>query len=339
MSDLYTDWYYANLLPLDRKVVQGQFKLNFRCPICGDSKKNPRKKRGYIYVNDKGTLMYHCFNCGYHTSFRTFLKENYPEYYRDYIKELFQNTKKQKAKEITKEDISLFKTESSLNGLTHISKLPSIHRAKYYLESRKIPVKKFEKYLYYTDYFLAWHKGEEIKENTPLDERLVLVAFDKDGKTPILATGRALKKGQEPKYLTHKFNDSKLKIWGLDRVNPKKTILITEGIIDAMFLPNSLAMLGGFIDLKALEELFPNSKFIFVLDNEPHNRNTVNNMIKVIQAGHRLFFWDKIDPKEIKDINDMVLKGYSKKDILLIIKGSIIKGLKGMMKIKLWRKC
>ena len=41
-------------------------RYNFACPICGDSKNSPTKKRGNLYLNN---LMFKCFNCGYHTSF------------------------------------------------------------------------------------------------------------------------------------------------------------------------------------------------------------------------------------------------------------------------------
>ena len=46
---------------------------NFRCPICGDSKKNKNKARGYIY-SVKNNTNFKCHNCGSSTSFNNFLK-------------------------------------------------------------------------------------------------------------------------------------------------------------------------------------------------------------------------------------------------------------------------
>ena len=36
---------------------------NFRCPICGDSKKHKNKARGYLY-QVKTILNFKCHNCG-----------------------------------------------------------------------------------------------------------------------------------------------------------------------------------------------------------------------------------------------------------------------------------
>ena len=47
-------------------------RLNFACPYCGDSKANPRKKRGNIFIN---TLSFHCYNCGTHRTLDRFLKD------------------------------------------------------------------------------------------------------------------------------------------------------------------------------------------------------------------------------------------------------------------------
>ena len=52
------------------KVKVGH-EIHVRCPICGDSKKNPRKKRGYFFLSSSS---YYCFNCGVSMSGMQFLK-------------------------------------------------------------------------------------------------------------------------------------------------------------------------------------------------------------------------------------------------------------------------
>ena len=47
---------------------------NFRCPICGDSKKHRNKARGYLY-GIKANTNFKCHNCGASMSFNNFLKE------------------------------------------------------------------------------------------------------------------------------------------------------------------------------------------------------------------------------------------------------------------------
>ena len=53
-----------------KKVKPGLY--NFRCPLCGDSKKNKSKARGYLYQK-KSDLNYKCHNCGITASFAYFL--------------------------------------------------------------------------------------------------------------------------------------------------------------------------------------------------------------------------------------------------------------------------
>ena len=46
---------------------------NFRCPICGDSKKRKNKARGFVY-RKKASFFYKCHNCGVGLTFNNFLK-------------------------------------------------------------------------------------------------------------------------------------------------------------------------------------------------------------------------------------------------------------------------
>ena len=48
---------------------------NFRCPICGDSKKNKNKTRGYIYPV-KANTNFKCHNCGCFDVLQQFFEED-----------------------------------------------------------------------------------------------------------------------------------------------------------------------------------------------------------------------------------------------------------------------
>ena len=61
---------------------------NFRCPICGDSKKNKSKTRGYLY-NVKANTNFKCHNCGASMSFNNFLKQIDPAVQKQYALEKF----------------------------------------------------------------------------------------------------------------------------------------------------------------------------------------------------------------------------------------------------------
>ena len=74
------------MLHLDRKYISlvsiqlDKFKkqetvYNFRCPYCGDSKKNKNRARGYFFQK-KGSYIYKCHNCGVGRTLPNFLNKS-----------------------------------------------------------------------------------------------------------------------------------------------------------------------------------------------------------------------------------------------------------------------
>ena len=60
--------------PYKREPRGHKDRISFACIYCGDSHKDPRKKRGNIFSR---TMQYHCFNgdCNAHLSVYDFLKD------------------------------------------------------------------------------------------------------------------------------------------------------------------------------------------------------------------------------------------------------------------------
>jgi len=52
---------------------KGDYLFNFRCPHCGDSKKNKTKARAYLY-RVKNDMFFKCHNCGEGTKFLKLFK-------------------------------------------------------------------------------------------------------------------------------------------------------------------------------------------------------------------------------------------------------------------------
>jgi len=89
--------------PLDMKYVQEVgLKLekfsekkthyyNFRCPICGDSKKNPNKARGFIFSTANNTTQFKCYNCcgTKGITFIKFLEKYDPQLHERYVLERY----------------------------------------------------------------------------------------------------------------------------------------------------------------------------------------------------------------------------------------------------------
>ena len=63
---------------------------NFSCPICGDSKKNLLKARGYVYSKGNN-LFYRCHNCGSSLSLGNFIKQFDAEIYKEFILERYKS--------------------------------------------------------------------------------------------------------------------------------------------------------------------------------------------------------------------------------------------------------
>ena len=84
---MWIDIKYANMLSiqLEKYTVKTQnpFLANFRCPICGDSKKNKNRARGYLFTKSN-SLFYKCHNCGVGTSLGNLIKVVNPGIFDQY---------------------------------------------------------------------------------------------------------------------------------------------------------------------------------------------------------------------------------------------------------------
>ena len=99
--------------------------------------------------------------------------------------------------------------------------------------------------------------------------------------------GRAFGK-EQPKYITIKFDESKQKIYGLDRVDLNKPVMITEGPIDSLFLDNAIALAGADAVVNIQHE-----QCTMIFDNEPRNKQIIERMKKVVDKKFNLVVWPK----------------------------------------------
>ena len=68
----YLDEKVWEYLPSSSLKSRNGSEITFRCPFCGDSKKNRTKKRGYYY---RKTGSFYCFNCEEHGTGLKLLKQ------------------------------------------------------------------------------------------------------------------------------------------------------------------------------------------------------------------------------------------------------------------------
>ena len=77
---------------------------NFRCPICGDSKKKTYKMRGFFYEK-KNNFRYMCHNCGASMGLAQFMKEVNPSLYEEYAIEKWKDGQSGKTKGNFEKDV------------------------------------------------------------------------------------------------------------------------------------------------------------------------------------------------------------------------------------------
>ena len=224
----FIDVKYINLissrLPKFKRVKPHLY--NFRCPLCGDSKKNTNKARGYLY-QVKNNTNYKCHNCGVNISFNNFLKEIDSHTHKQYTFEKFKeghtgkNFVVEKPEEIFKQIDKKpeFKKKVKIN-------LPSafdVTTSQTYLHSRAI----FEGDFYYTKNFQEF--ANELKpnsfDNTQYGESRIVIPLIVEGEL-VGFQGRALS-SNPIKYITIMIKDDAPKIYGLDNVRKDAPVYIT----------------------------------------------------------------------------------------------------------------
>ena len=295
---------------------------NFRCPLCGDSKRNKSKTRGYLYPV-KSNTNFKCHNCGASMSFNNFLKELDPVLHKQYTLEKFKEgyTGKNFVVEEPKFEFAKPVFKKKLD-LPKASENPA---AREYLEKRKLNPEKF----YYADKFKEWVNTQKVTFSTiGRDEsRIIIPMYDSESNL-IGFQGRAL--GPNPvKYITVMLSDDAPKIYGMEKIDSTKPIYIVEGPFDSTFIQNAVAMCGSDLDIGS----FGWCDYIYVFDNEPRNREIVNRISKTIDRGDKVVIWPITIQQ--KDINDMVLAGLNVMDVL---KSNIYSGLEAKIKFNNWKK-
>lgn len=336
---------------LNRFRKKDDHLFNFRCPICGDSKKNRSKARAYIYLNENG-YVFHCHNCSQSMMFYNLLKRLSPNLYDQYVLEAFFDKNKK-----TKDDSNLFAPKKieimgnePLKALKKISLLKPEHPAKRYVVSRQIPTPMHAE-LFWCPRFKEWTnsiipgKFQDVKND---EGRLIIPLLDHNN-VMFGYQGRSLNPHAEIRYITIKTNDKMPKVWGLHRLNTNIRYYVVEGPIDGMFISNTIAACGGDIvsELKRVDGNLRNATIVY--DNQPRNSEVVNSLLTAAKEGFKVCVWPSSEKS--KDINAMILSRIAPSEwvrteevknasivIKKIIDSNTFEGLEAELRIADWRK-
>ena len=308
---------------------------NFRCPLCGDSQKNKTKSRGYIF-RKKNDYFYMCHNCGISTTFYNFLKQVDPNLLKEYQLERYKNGETGN-NNYPKPNFEEFKTEKPVfkNSLElpNIESLPEAHFAKVYVQQRRIPEALWSE-LYYAEDFAAFIQDLGIeKEGLHKEDKRLVIPFYNEKKELMAVQGRSLGESKL-RYITLKLHDDNKKVYGLDRIDTDKPVYVVEGPIDSMFIDNCVATADS--NLESITNVLDKSKVVLIFDNEPRNKEIVNKLEHAIDNHFNVVIWPEM--VDSKDINDMVLDGFSPDEIQEFIDKNTFLNLRAKMEFVNWKK-
>tara|TARA_B000000532_G_scaffold243712_1_gene240588 strand:+ start:3282 stop:4301 length:1020 start_codon:yes stop_codon:yes gene_type:complete len=335
----YIELKYINILSgrLSQFKRKSDNLFNFRCPFCGDSQTNKLKARGYIYSRES-KFSYKCHNCGITSSIGNLIKHVDNALFKEYRTESFMDTRritpgmdKNKSQGIvfTKRK---YHFNTPLKALKKVSQLRYDHPVKKYVTKRMIP-NEYHRKLYYAPHFAKFVNSlvpRKLSEKN--DEPRLIIPFFDEYENLMGFQGRAF--GKNPlKYITIMLDEDKPKIFGLDEVDWTKKVYVVEGPIDSMFLPNSIAMAGADGGAYIKDKI---QNVVLVYDNEAKSSEITSKMFKNISDGYSICIWPTFLKQ--KDINDMILSGLSKVEILQIINDNTFADLRAKVKLSEWRK-
>jgi len=336
----YIDTKYISLISprLRNFTKKGDYLWNFSCPFCGDSQKNKKKARGFIY-RTKNDLFYKCHNCSHGTTLSKLIEYVDASTHKEYVMERYKEGltsngqgDKTPGASIAKPDFDFKKPvfKTSL-GLKSFAQLEENHPAVKFLLKRSLPRETWNdiyfcpKFFEFTNKFVP-NKFPSLMGDHP---RMVIPFRTKDGEI-FAYQGRAF--GDEPqKYITIILDKEHPKIFGLDRVDTSNLFYVVEGPIDSLFLQNCVAVAQSDLRLPEHKE-----KAVLIPDNEPRNKEVCRQIDKCIQEGYRIVLWPK--GTEEKDINDMILSGKTPAEIQMIIHSNTHQGLQAQTVFNSWKR-
>ena len=294
---------------------------NFRCPLCGDSKKNRSKTRGYLY-NIKADINFRCHNCGASMTFSNFLKQLDPVIHKQYVFERFKNNSTGRGT-VVEEPTFKFE-EPKFKTKIRIPLCSEIRRGREYLKARRLDPKRF----YWAEDFAGFVNSIKptFGSHVPKESRIIIPLYYK--KDLIGIQGRSVDPSPV-KYITTIFYDDAPKIYGLDNIRQDAPVFVTEGPFDSTFISNSIAMCGADADVRRWGVSDP----VWIYDNEPRSKEIVKRISDTIDRGEKVVIW----PNNIyeKDINDMVLAGH---DVQSIVESNVYDGLEANLKFTTWKR-
>jgi hypothetical protein len=310
-----------------KTILYPKNRIQFACPYCGDSHKNPNAKRGNLYLN---RLMYVCFNCEKKTTFtklsKDFNQQIDPEKRMEMIEYINQNLQYEEVKDdfteakfeklIDFEDLKRVLNSDFVNitDFKPIDKTKGIYK---YLINRGIG-DEMQKNIYQAKY--------QMGEN---NHQWVICMLNRKGDKILGMQIRNLKSGKNRMFKIYNYenllewinHEKKIKgeetiemdisevaiynklsyYFNMLNVDFSRKITIFEGYLDSLFYPNSIGLVGVSTDTKFLENNNLDIQFFYDNDHAGHKKSE-----EKIKQNFPVFLWKKLFTEivERKDSKD-----------------------------------
>lgn len=326
MSERYLieEFLYSNC----NKVKRSGDGYLLRCPVCGDSKRNPNKRRCHVdYYSKYDEWIYTCYNgdCPApsgniqslyaHVMGVSWREANKALNEQKYDKDKLKARLDKKVEYVDEEDQQGV-LDLNLSDCLTLQQTPNGRIEERYHNS----LKKF-----YIDRQIPLRRGIMVCHSGKYKNRFIIPVYD--GDKMVYFQGRSIDNHTEPKYL----NPVVLKediILNKNEFDPEKYIIVTEGLIDAFMIEDDqgTTCLGASLSDEFIEKLLSFSrKIIIALDNPTLDESGCKNYIKIIEQSRyakmlKYFFmpWDNI-----KDMNDLRLNNKSLNIYDYVVKNSL----------------
>lgn len=321
-----------------RNIVTYENRINFCCPVCGDSAKTASKKRGNVFFN---TLFFECFNCGHKSSLNKLCKQFQIQI--DPAKKLEMIEYLSQA--VNNSDYKSDMSDINIDELLNLSDLETLFNSGESILTEFKPIVRgslVHTYLLERGITETMHKNiyqAKFWLNEDRYEPVMVLLNRKDDKILGIQT-RNLKSGRYRSFKIYNFetlykwinNITEEEIEGVDlnqlliynklsyffnilNIDFESTITVFEGYLDSLFYPNSVGVVGVNTNMSLLENNNLDVQYFF--DNDEAGFSKSEEKIK---AGWKVFLWKKlfeeiVDKKKANDPYSLMYRISQVKDL------------------------
>ncbi len=206
--------------------------------------------------------------------------------------------------------------------------LDSKHPALLYLKGRGLTVLEYGKLLY-TDNFAEVAclidpvAGKDLKK----EPRIVIPFVTPEGRVEMIQ-GRSLDADSKLRYISIKASDDVVKVFGRYGLDDTEVVRCVEGPLDSLFVDNCIATCDANLNRSDAD--------VLIWDIQPRNNAILKYMEEAIDTKRSLVIWPMVPDKKL-DINDLVKKGVTRKQLMNMIDKHTFTGITAKLKFTQWK--